>query len=897
MVEHVGSQAVNERAPPLAIAVGISVSESPDMAVLGLGVEHLQDAVVEVARYLLASNANLVFGGDLRPGTFTELLFELVTRHWRDAESSGGRSPIVNCIAWPESLAWAASRSQTIDGEWAGLVDLQLLDQDGRALDLDESPSAPAAAVAPEDASTALTAMRKRLVKVTNARVFLGGGADAHSGAISGVAEECLIALEAEQPVFLLGGFGGCTRDIACELGLLPHDMGRKSSWSGRTRFSGFEATHLRNGLSPQDNQRLAHTVHIDEAVLLILRGLAHIRQTANFRADAAERMISQAWKLAYSGDRRAAFEALGALIADTGANTDQVAEALILRSELRGDDDAAGEMADLDAAVALPGLSAVPLSRTLFRRARIQERNGAEDAAIADYSALIDLPDATSEQREEALLNRGILRMNGDRTGAMADYSASMALSGPRSGVRMTRILARENCGDWEGLIADCSAVIRREDNNSEDLQRAFDRRGTARAKTGDMEGAIEDYTAVVEIPDSEGYLADSARQSRDAISGGTWVSDVNSAEIERPGVCPQDLSRALLGRAVERARRGRREAAIRDFAAVINLADAPVEVVVEARLGRGALSTDPVAEMADYTAVLDLAEASADDRAKALVTRGTARLRLGDVEAALEDCAAITRLPDVSPASLAQATALRLTVTLERVDTPTDERAQALNRRAAARMMLDDRRGAIADYSRVVAMESAPVEQRALALNNRGFAKAVSAAAFADACADYWAVARLDQCPADYVAVAMFNLMSAEVSLPDQARDHTEGQPSTLFVKALGLHSGEGDPDAETDVAAAIRALVGRLVGSGLRHRLAEADALANSIAVQSSSDAGLAGQGLADPPRDDGELSDSERQRRRHSDSPELLRVLLGRDEALRTDITPPPERFQR
>jgi H+/gluconate symporter-like permease len=66
--------------------IAISTSESPDMPVLGLTDEHLRDAMAEIARHLLALGARLAYGGDLRAYGFTDLLFELVARHSRDAD-------------------------------------------------------------------------------------------------------------------------------------------------------------------------------------------------------------------------------------------------------------------------------------------------------------------------------------------------------------------------------------------------------------------------------------------------------------------------------------------------------------------------------------------------------------------------------------------------------------------------------------------------------------------------------------------------------------------------------------------------------------------------------------------------------------------------------------------
>ncbi|EML9403055.1 hypothetical protein RFI33_001470, partial [Klebsiella pneumoniae] len=81
--------------------IAISTSDSPDMPVLGLSQQHLYDAMTEIARHLLALGARIVYGGDLRANGFTELLFELVARHRRDADEGDERSSILNYLAWP----------------------------------------------------------------------------------------------------------------------------------------------------------------------------------------------------------------------------------------------------------------------------------------------------------------------------------------------------------------------------------------------------------------------------------------------------------------------------------------------------------------------------------------------------------------------------------------------------------------------------------------------------------------------------------------------------------------------------------------------------------------------------------------------------------------------------
>jgi hypothetical protein len=89
-----------------------------------------------------------------------------------------------------------------------------------------------------------------------------------------GVAEEALAALQAGQPLFLLGGFGGCARDIAEDFGLAQRGLVPRSPWPGRSSFTSFTAEGLNNGLNTEENTILATTVHVDQAVTLILRGL-----------------------------------------------------------------------------------------------------------------------------------------------------------------------------------------------------------------------------------------------------------------------------------------------------------------------------------------------------------------------------------------------------------------------------------------------------------------------------------------------------------------------------------------------------------------------------------------------------------------------------------------------
>ena len=267
-------------------AIAIAVSESADMAGLGLAPEHLRDAMAEIARHLLAMGARLVYGGDLRANGFTELLFELVARHRRDADAGDVRPAVLNYLAWPTYISKPSADLRSLVDDLQGLAELHFLDRQGADLAVDSLVDAQRPSLSDADWAEALTAMRGVVTAVSDARVVLGGRTEGYKGRTPGIAEEALTALEADQPLYLLGGFGGCARDIAIEMRLLPRASAGTPAWTGRSAFGNFKPGALRNGLSEAENRTLTKTVHVDEAVALILRGLLRLAKPAAGKPD-----------------------------------------------------------------------------------------------------------------------------------------------------------------------------------------------------------------------------------------------------------------------------------------------------------------------------------------------------------------------------------------------------------------------------------------------------------------------------------------------------------------------------------------------------------------------------------------------------------------------------------
>lgn len=260
--------------------VAISISESSDMPALGLDDEHLRDAMAEIARHLLALGARLIYGGDLRQHGFSDLLFELVARHRRDVDEGDNHTGVTNYLAWPVHILQAVAELETEIAKVEDSAELVCLRIDGSELPIEERRGLPSQVPTEQEWADGLTSMRITMMSDSDARIFVGGRVKGYKGTMPGIAEEALISLKAGKPIFLVGGFGGCTRDIAETLALIQPRTTSIPAWAHRTEFASFTAVNLNNGLTDEENATLAYTPHVDQAITLILRGMMQLVKT-----------------------------------------------------------------------------------------------------------------------------------------------------------------------------------------------------------------------------------------------------------------------------------------------------------------------------------------------------------------------------------------------------------------------------------------------------------------------------------------------------------------------------------------------------------------------------------------------------------------------------------------
>lgn len=319
--------------------IGLSISyQHDDLLSRGLGLDHLRELLIRLARPLLRHGASLSYGGHWKEteDNFTFDLLRLISGEMSDnVGEDGDDAPIASEIgklfsycAWPGYL----DITKRTEAQWINCCRILRIDQKRAKLEDPETVAAHGPLTdsprAVFNAAVTLSAMRRlsmtgiqmtiaeagRVESVPGmaARIMLGGKVDGFTGFAPGIFEEALVTLEAEKPLYILGGFGGAAKVLADAIRPsptgdkpqqfdLPFHLKRTPRLSellehAKTfdqdgRFRTTEAlltalyqrlkdaadnpqTALRTGLDKAETEELMTTSYIGRAVKLVTKGL-----------------------------------------------------------------------------------------------------------------------------------------------------------------------------------------------------------------------------------------------------------------------------------------------------------------------------------------------------------------------------------------------------------------------------------------------------------------------------------------------------------------------------------------------------------------------------------------------------------------------------------------------
>ena len=195
----------------LGLRLGVSVSDSADLGALGLIPRHAEMALAEIARSVLTGRGGLVYGGRVDPEGFTQFLMHEVERY--------GSHPgaLTLCLAEPEHRRLSCEELRALDQSLGPRGRIVCLDPDGTEI----NPSTmtqraePAAGLNGHRDEHSYSAMRRHIAGISHARVLVGGRLSDFKGAMPGIIEEAVYAVEAGQPLYVVAGFGGAAALVA----------------------------------------------------------------------------------------------------------------------------------------------------------------------------------------------------------------------------------------------------------------------------------------------------------------------------------------------------------------------------------------------------------------------------------------------------------------------------------------------------------------------------------------------------------------------------------------------------------------------------------------------------------------------------------------------------------
>ncbi len=192
-----------------------------ELASAGLGMPHVDDLFVRLARRLLESGARIVYGGTLGKldNNLTEALIEAARGWMRDQslDDAGEVDPQqLDDVPFTNYSAWPMSKKIELRHQ-ADLVGMCTFKGVEPPRPLDDDPSRDDETIEKLRTAEALEAMRRLTSNAEEIplRIVVAGKIAGYSGFLPGIAEEALWAIQEGQILVVLGGFGGCAALLA----------------------------------------------------------------------------------------------------------------------------------------------------------------------------------------------------------------------------------------------------------------------------------------------------------------------------------------------------------------------------------------------------------------------------------------------------------------------------------------------------------------------------------------------------------------------------------------------------------------------------------------------------------------------------------------------------------
>jgi len=270
--------------------IDISVSESNNIEECEISHIHLVDFIIELSRYLLATDTTLLYGGDIRYEdrlNFTKIIADLTKTYQQDYKR---HIAIKNYM----SYNFYIKPYEELKEEFFNIVEFIEVKPDEN-FDIQNRDKMYQRYIISET----LSKMRKKMTQEMDIRIVAGAKIEGFLGKYSGVLEETYMALEAKKPVFIIGAFCGVAGKI---IDALQGEQPKEFTLDYHLKNASFKSLYeyyqsigeekifcynimleslnswgvegLNNGLSVEENKILFTSQNIYEIIYLILKGI-----------------------------------------------------------------------------------------------------------------------------------------------------------------------------------------------------------------------------------------------------------------------------------------------------------------------------------------------------------------------------------------------------------------------------------------------------------------------------------------------------------------------------------------------------------------------------------------------------------------------------------------------
>lgn len=215
---------------PIALSAG---GLDKELAEVGIGMVHVNELMVRLARQLLTDGHPLSYGGTLTVvgNDLTQALINAAgswlegTPDAQPDPTDPSTWPLHNHAAWPYYRSLTSAQRARLVGTCSFTeVDPPGVSRDALPADVDLGNLTPAQAAL---TAHALSAMREQQAQACGLRIVWAGRIEGAAGWLPGILEEVMASVQADKPVLVLGGFGGCAGLIArfLETGQMPKQL------------------------------------------------------------------------------------------------------------------------------------------------------------------------------------------------------------------------------------------------------------------------------------------------------------------------------------------------------------------------------------------------------------------------------------------------------------------------------------------------------------------------------------------------------------------------------------------------------------------------------------------------------------------------------------------------